>query len=174
MQWTRAVEHVSSMFLFATTHFLHQILSIGNASTGVASVHTDYPGPSLQVEFHVSQDDSLHLGAARIHHCLLHLHDSDDVRALRGDLTAIGDLFSHFAYLETVVLEIGHELETDNVQPLIEALRKVCRADVRHRTSEEAHELALQAKKSPSRSFSAVLLSPFWCLQEHVHWWEHW
>lgn len=130
----------------------------------------------LHVEFHASQDDTQHSGAARIHHCLLRAQDSNDVQVLTNGLTTIGDTFTHFAYLETVVLEIGYELELDDVQSLAEALRKACGAGVtvRYRTCEEAHKLALQAKKSPSsRSTSAGLLSPFWCLQEHVPNWEH-
>lgn len=130
---------------------------------------------SLQVEFHVSlEDDSLHLGAARIHHCLLRVQDSWNVEGLTKGLTTIGDIFAHFVYLETVVLETGRGLETDDVQPLIEALRKVCRVDVRRRTSDEAHELALQVKKNSSRFMSAGLLSPFWCLQEHTEDWKSW
>ena len=118
---------------------------------------------SPHCEFHISQDDSLHLGAARIHHCLLRVGFNRDVEALTNDLTAIGDIFAHFVYLETVVLETGRWLKADDVQSPIEALRRVCRVDVRHRTYDEAHELALQVKKSPSRSMSAGLLSPLWC-----------
>lgn len=137
-------------------------------------MHTSGQGPSLHVEFHASQDDSLHFGAARIHHCLLRVHDSDNVQALTEGLSTIGDAFTTLAFLETVVLETDRTLETDHVQPLLEALRKVCGVDVQHRTCDETHKLALQAKKSPSRSTGAGLLSPFWCLHEHVDYWEDW
>ena len=100
--------------------------------------------------------------------------DSDDVRVFTDGLQTIGDTFARFAYLETVVLETGYALGAKHVPPLLEVLRKVCRADVRHRTSAEAHELALQVKKSPSRSMSAGLLSPLWCLQGHTKQWKNW
>ena len=128
--------------------------------------------PSLHIELHISRDDSLHLGAARIHHCLLRVKYSGSVQILTEGSTAIGDLFAHSAYLETVVVETGLRFKTDHVQALIDALREGCTVEVHNRTSDEAHELALQAEKSPSRSISAGLLSPYWCLQERAEDWE--
>lgn len=130
------------------------------------------PQVQLHFEFHASQDKWQHLDAACIHHCLLRVFDRNGAQALAGDVTKIGNSLAQFTYLETVVLETGNRLEMDDVQSLIEALRKVITAEVQHRTCDEAHKLALQAKKSPSRPITAGLLSPFWCLQEHVEKWD--
>ena len=121
---------------------------------------------------HASQDNSQHSGAARIHHCLLRVTYSEAVQKLIKGLQSTGDIFVHFAHLETVVLETGHKLKSDDVQLLTEALRKVCRAEVRHRTCDEAHKLALDAKKGAAYSPGAGLLSPFWCLGDN--WWDKW
>ena len=85
-----------------------------------------------------------------------------------GGLKALGETLAQFAYLETVVLETGHWFDIDKVPSLLELLRNTCGADVQHRTFEGAHKLALQAKKSPSRSTGWGLLSPFWCLEERA------
>ena len=114
----------------------------------------------------MSQDNLQHSGAARIHHCLLRVCGNSDMKALTKGLTTIGNTFAHFAHLETIVLEIGYRLWTYNVQSLIEALRKVSRVEVQHRTSDEGHKLALQAKKTRSHSKSTGLLSPFWCWEQ--------
>lgn len=132
------------------------------------------PSKSVHIEFHASQRDPRHSGAACIHHCLLRVQSSDDVPVLAEGLTTIGDAFAHFAYLETIVLETGRELGTDSVQSLTKVLRKGSMAEVRHRTCDEAHKLALQAKKSPSRCTSAELLSTFWCLREYNWQWNEW
>ena len=129
---------------------------------------------SPQVEFHTSQDDSQRPRAARIHHCLLRVQKIEDMQALTKNLTTISDTLSQFVHLETIVLETGHELKIDNVQLLIDALRKVSRVEVQHRTCDDGHKLALQVKKSPARSMSAELLSPLWCLKEYTWRWDDW
>lgn len=88
-------------------------------------------------------------------------------------LPKLGDIFVQFANLETVILETGYGLEMDDVQSLVEVLREMSTAQVQHRTGDEAHKLALRAKKSSSLPTRGVL-SPFWCLQEHVDYWEYW
>lgn len=83
---------------------------------------------------------------------------------LTKGLTAIGNTFTRFAYLETIVLETSHKLAIGDSNSLIEALQKASRADVQHRSFEEGHKLALQAKKGTARSPDMGLLSPFWCV----------
>ena len=129
---------------------------------------------AIQFEFHANQDTAQHPGATCINHCLLRVWDRSYIRAATEALTAIGDAFTGFAYLQTMVLETSHELDTDDVQSLTKALRKALGVAIQHRTSEEAHKLALRAKKSYSLSASEGLLSPFWCLQEHVKEWDQW
>ena len=122
----------------------------------------------LHIEFHSRQHDSHHSGAAReVHACLLRVWQYETVQKLEetGGLKALGETLAQFAYLETVVLETSHEFDIDEVPSLLESLRSTCRADVQHRTCEDAHKLALQAKDSPSRSTGGGLLSPFWCGQ---------
>ena len=106
----------------------------------------------------MSQDNSQHSGAARIHHCLLRVPDAEVAQKLTKGLQSNSDIFAHFAYLETVVLETGYKFKIEDVQSLTEALRKVCRAEVRHRTCEEALKLALDAKKGAAYSPGAGLL----------------
>lgn len=120
----------------------------------------------------MSQDDSQYSGAARIHHCLLRVTRGKFEEALIEGLAA---LFARLAYLKTIVLETSHSSWGDHdVQSVTEALRKVCKAEVEHRTCEEAHKLALQAKKNSARPPGAALLSPFWCLQTHADSWRAW
>lgn len=124
------------------------------------------------LEFHTSHADWRHPGVACIHHCLLRVDDSKDLMKI---LTEIGDTFPRFAYLETVVLETSRTLLADDVQPLLEALRKVCDGvEVQLRTADEAHKIALEAKESPSHSTSIGLLSPFWCVEGFVGIWDSW
>lgn len=166
MQWKATVKHVSSTFLLTTTPRLRLL----NTPTGVAFV---YAG-GLQVEFHANQVDWRHPGVARIHHCLLRV-DNTDTDDLKKGLTTIGNTFLSFAYLETVVLETGYEVDAEDVQSLMEALRKVCGGvELQHRTADQAHKLALQAKKSSSHSASGGLLSPYWCLEAYVQEWSNW
>lgn len=132
---------------------------------------------NVHVEFwHASQGDSQHLGAAGIHQYLLRTYDSVSGVALVKDLTV---LFADLAHLETVVLKTGDhcgQVQTHNIQSMIEALRKACRAEItiEHRTCEDALTLALQAKKSTARPPGAPLLSPFWCLPTRDESWERW
>ena len=91
-----------------------------------------------------------------------------------GGLKALGETLAQFAYLETVILETSDLFDIDTVPSLLESLRNTCGADVQHRICEDAHELALQAKKSPSRSIGGGLLAPFWCLDKHVRYWSGW
>ena len=81
-----------------------------------------------------------------------------------GDLKALCETLAQFTLLDSVVLETSHRFDIDKVPSLVELLRNTCRADVQHRTSDDAHKLALQAKKSPSCFTGGGLLSPFWCL----------
>ena len=110
----------------------------------------------------------MHPRAARIHHCLLRVFkfNSDDAQALIKGLTTIGNTFTRFAYLETIVLETSHELAIGDLNPLIEALQKASTVNVQHRMFEEGHKLALQAKKGTARSPDTGLLSPFWCVED--------
>ena len=89
-----------------------------------------------------------------------------------GSLKALCETLAQFTYLETVVLETSHRFNIDKVPSLLELLHDTCGADVQHRTCEDAHKLALQAKKSPSRSTGGGLLSLFWCLEERG--WQLW
>ena len=123
-----------------------------------------FPERRLHVEFYTTQDNSLHPRAARIHHCLLRVFNSDSAQALTKGLTTIGNTFTRFAYLETIVLETSHKLAIGDIDSLIEALQKASRADVQHRSFEEGHKLALQAKMGTARSPDTGLLSPFWCV----------
>lgn len=127
-------------------------------------------GSTFYVEFHNSQ----HSGY--IHHCLLRVYDNSGAQALTKDLTTLGDTFVHFSHLETVVLETSHELKPDDVESSTKRLRDVCRPEVvvQHRTCDDGHKLALEAKESASRSTNAGLLSPFWCLRESVKDWDKW
>ena len=120
------------------------------APTGVIWAKTGY----LHIEFHSRQGNPHHSGTARVHACLLRVLDYDTVQNLEetGGLKALGETLAQFAYLETVVLETSHPFDIDKVPSLLELLRNTCRADVQHRTCDDAHKLALQAKKSPSRS----------------------
>lgn len=128
------------------------------------------PGSSFHVEFHASHN------AGHIGHCLLRVYDHNGTRALTDDLITLGDTFVHFSHLETVVLETSRGLEIDEIQTSTERLRKVCRPEVvvQHRTCDDAHKLALEAKESASRPSNAGLLSPFWCLQEGAKDWNNW
>ena len=132
--------------------------------------------PFLHIEFHSRQGDPHHSGAARVHACLLRVWQYETVQELEGTggLKALGETLAQFAYLETVVLETGHLFDNDKVPLLLELLRDICGADVQHRTCDDAHKLALQAKNSPSRSTGGGLLSPFWCLKKHVLRWDEW
>ena len=123
---------------------------------------------------HSRQGDPHHSGAARVHACLLRVWKYETVPELEkaGSLKALGETLVQFAYLETVVLETRHQFDIDKVPSLLELLRNTFRADVQHRTCNDAHKLALQAKKSPSRFTGGGLLSPFWCLKEHVWRWS--
>lgn len=139
--------------------------------TGVALLRDEALSP-LEVEFHVSQDNSQRSGAARIHHCLLRVLSNDVAQRLMKGFQSTGDTFVHFAYLETVVLETSYKLKIDDIQSLTEVLRRVCRAEVQHRTFEEGHTLALHVKKGGADSSRAGILSPFWCLDRG--WWHEW
>lgn len=132
--------------------------------------------PSLIIEFHASQDAWRQPGAACIHHCLLRIkreHGPGSELYPKG-LKSFSDILARFAYLETVVIETVDGFETDDVQPLIEALRKFSMVEVQCRTFDGAHKLALEAKKNPSHSTSTGLLSPFWCLQRDTDEWDRW
>ena len=96
------------------------------------------------------------------------------MQALTNRMPTLGDALAQFAHLETIVLETCYRLGVDDAQALLKSLRKACRVEVQHRTCEEAHQVALQAKKSPDRSVGAGLLSPFWCLKEHGAKWRSW
>ena len=74
----------------------------------------------------------------------------------------LGDTLNQFPCLETVVVESHHKLEEAPIQSLLGSLRKVCKAnvEVQHRTCDEAHKIAVQAKED---STIAGLLSPYWC-----------
>ena len=128
----------------------------------------------LHIEFHLRQDDSHHSGVARIHACLLRVRTYETARELEKSLVAVGETLAQLTLLETVVLETSQEVDVERLPSLLESLRKTCRAEVQHRTCDEAHKLALQAKNSPSRSTGGGLLSPFWCLEKHVYTWDVW
>ena len=130
----------------------------------------------LHIEFHSRQGDSHHSGAARVHACLLRVWQYATVLELEkaGSLKALGETLAQFAYLETVVLETRHQFDIDKVPSLLESLRNTRGADVQHQTCDDAHKLALQAKKSPSRSTGGGLLSPFWCLGRYRYNWDMW
>lgn len=142
-----------------------------NLSIGVVSMHVNFYALDTHVEFYMSRDNLLLSGAAPIRHCLLRVQ-SEEEPLLIEFLTTIADVFTQFAYLETVVIETGPGVY--DVQILTDSLRKVNRVVVQHRTTDDGHKLALQAKNSPSCSTSAGLLSPFWCLQEDAENWEDW
>ena len=125
--------------------------------------------PFLHIEFHSRQGDPHHSGAARVHACLLRVQWYEQLEKA-GDLKALGETLAQFMFLETVVLETSDQFDIDEVPSLLEWLRNTCRADVQHRTCDEAHKVALQAKKSPSRSTGGQLLSPFWCLKHLTDW----
>ena len=163
-------KRVSKMSRFTTTPHLRLL----NASTGVASVYmSSGPEDAPVIEFHARQISRRHSGAARVHHCLLRIKSDSPGLYPKGLKPPFGNIISRFAYLETVVVETGRGFETDDVQSLIEALHdsEGGGVEVQHRTSDEAHKLALQAKKSPSRSMGA---SPFWCLQWNTDEWDKW
>ena len=128
-----------------------------------AAVISTQIGFFLFVEFHARQDDPQRLGASRVHHCLLRTESNFDTETLLKNSQSLADILNRFRFLETVVFEAGARLEATTVQSLLEALRKACRVEVQHRTYDEGHKLALQAKKSSSWSSDMGLLSPFWC-----------
>lgn len=135
---------------------------------------TSVISPPLLIEFHACQDAWRHPGVACIHHCLLRIVSDGAELDPKGLKPPFGGILARFAYLEIVVLETHHKFKTDNVQPLIEALREGCTVEVHHRTFDEAHKLALEVKKGPSHSTSAGLLSPLWCLQRFANLWDKW
>ena len=132
----------------------------------------------LDIEFHSRQGDPHHSGAARIHACLLRVRDYETVLNLEKteSLKALGETLAQIAYLETVVLETGRWFDINKVPSLLESLRDTCGADVQHRTCDDAHKLALEAKKCPSHSTGGRLLSPFWCSDSEFdeYGWEKW
>ena len=141
-------------------------------SSGVASAHI---GPAFQVEFHADQYDTRQR-FARVHHCLLRVRDRRDVQALTQSEvgTALRDSFAQFAHLESLVVETGHALVSDpDVESLLDLLSASSTSNVQHRTSDEAHALALEAKSTTLPS-SAGLLSPFWCAPEYASKWKIW
>ena len=84
---------------------------------------------------------------------------------------------AHFPYLKTIIIEtvevkigtysrFSTKINGDDAQSLVEALCKTTTVKVEHRTCDDAYDLALRAKKG-TRS-STDVLSPFWCLEEHV------
>ena len=129
---------------------------------------------SLYVEFYAKQFGLQRTGTAHICHCLLRARNSSNVQTLLKGSASLGKPLSRLPYLETVFFESSHELEAASVQPLLESLGKACRVEVQHRTCDEAHKLAVQAKKSPSRSTGGGLVSPFWCLEKNRRKWWVW
>ena len=169
MQWTATTKRVSRTPLFTTTPHLR----LFNASTGVASVCMRSVSEIVPViEFHASKDAWRHPGTASIHRCLLRIKGDGPGLNRKGLKPPFSDILACFTYLETVVVETGRGFWTGDVQSVIVALHKGSGVEVQHRTSDEALKLALQAKKSPSRSTSAGPLSPLWCLQRSTELWD--
>ena len=129
--------------------------------------------PFLHIEFHSRQGDPHHSGAARVHACLLRVQWYEQLEKA-GDLKALCETLAQFTLLDSVVLETSSRFDIDKVPSLVELLRNTCRADVQHRTSDDAHKLALQAKKSLSRPTGGGVLSPFWFLEKHERRWDYW
>ena len=132
--------------------------------TGVISARG---GAAHYIEFHLRQDDPPR--AAHVHACLLRINDRDIFWDLQTRIATLVDTVARLAHLDKVVLETGRRVSLcSKIQALLEMLRNTCRVTVlvELRTCDEAHKIALQAKKSP-RSTGEDLLSPFWCLQEH-------
>ena len=86
-------------------------------------------------------------------------------------LGAPGDTFPRFEYLETIILETHHSFSTERFTPLLEMLRRVSGVEVQHRTYEEGHKLALQAKKRIFDPARVGVVSPLWCIDKHAHDW---
>ena len=133
---------------------------------------------TVQIEFHVINGVPLHSGAAYVHHCLLRVWTNKDLQDLMEESTILSGLLGQLSHLETLTLETGDipGSNSDNAMSLFEVLRKVCAVEVRHRTCDEAHKLALRAKNSKGafRSTGAELLSPLWCMQAHSWKWNSW
>ena len=85
-----------------------------------------------------------------------------------GGLASLGDTLVRFAHLESVVLETSSMLSADETQGLLNALREASGVEVQHRTCDQAHKLALEAKKNSAHFVSAAPLSPFWCLERYA------
>ena len=122
----------------------------------------------LQIEFHSRQAGTQSSGTARIHACLLRVLSDGGKDRLEKDSRALGEALALLTFLEVVVLETSHWINNDDVSSLLGWLRNGCSVGVQHRTCNEAHKLALQAKKSPSPLTGGGLLSPFWCSDQPV------
>ena len=133
-------------------------------------MHTD----DSHTEFHSRQDRAQSSGTARIHTVLLRVLSSNQREKLEKNSGALGKALASLTFLDVIVLETGDRINDTEVSSLLESLRDTCGADVQHRICEDAHKLALQAKKSRTRSTGGGLLSPFWCLEEGAQRWRHW
>ena len=123
-----------------------------------------------QVEFHAIQDGPSHPDTARIHHCLLRVGSNADLTEVTQHLALLGDTLTQFTYLETIVVETGHGVESADIQFNLEALRKISGAEVRHRTCDDAHKVALQVKKGTARVLEIGPLSPIWYNDWDMRW----
>ena len=133
-------------------------------------------GMEVMVEFHSRQDYTQSPGTVRIHACLLRFPGHGTMKELEKISMALGETLASLTSLEIIVLETGDQINDDEVSSLLGSLRNICRVEVQHRTCDEGHKLALQAKKSPSCSTGGELLSPFWCLtkQGTMDTWNWW
>ena len=149
-------------------------MAYGTSSTGVIWMRTSFA--TLHLELHAKQ--TRHPAVAHVYHCVVRMGCDRHLLALKDTLLKLGDTFSRFPCLETIVIETSSRDDfgdTQVVQPLVEALHTAARVDVQHRTSDEAHLSSLQAKKeSRSAANSDKLLSPLWCLEEHAWLWNLW
>ena len=123
--------------------------------------------PSLQLELYIQQADPERSRTWRVRHCLLRVRHNSDVQALMKGLHPRGGTPTHLAHVETIILETGALVAANTIPPMIAALREGSMAEVRHTTCDEAHKLALQAKKQPSCSTATEFVSPSWCFQRH-------
>ena len=141
------------------------------APTGVCWIEID---DDLQIEFHSRQDGTQSSGTARIYACLLRVLSDGGRKDLEKNSRALGEALASLTFLDVIVLETGNRINDGEVSSLLGSLREACRVEVQHRTCDEAHQLALQAKKSHSRSAGGGLVSPFWCLEKHAYAWHRW
>ena len=131
----------------------------------------------LHLEFHAKQTQLR--GVAHVHHCLVRVAREHNLRTLKERVLQLRHTLARFPCLETLVIETPNREDFGDAQaiePLVEELQAALSANVQHRTCDDAHKVAMQARKATGRSVHghAELVSPFWLLNEHGWLWKLW